>query len=223
MTEPVEVPLDTYRELPVDRMRRRAAEFLEEMKRRRSVRRFSDRPVPREIIEDCLRAAGTAPSGANLQPWRFVAVSNPGLKRQIREAAEEEERRFYEELAPQEWLDALAPLATGPEKPFLETAPYLIAVFVERYGPREGSRHEKRYYAVESVGIATGVLITAVHHAGLVSLTYTPSRMSRLNEILARADNERPFLVLVVGYPADDATVPVLEKKPLEEIAAFIE
>jgi nitroreductase len=203
-------------------MSRRAAEFRSEMSRRRTVRHYSDRPVPREIIEDCVRAAGSAPSGANRQPWHFVVVSDPGIKRAIRQAAEEEERAFYEGRAGDEWLEALEPLGTDASKPFLETAPYLIAVFAESYGLLPDGRRVKNYYSQESVGIATGVLITAIHNAGLASLTHTPSPMGFLNRILRRPYNERPFLVLVVGYPADDARVPLISRKSLEEVASFI-
>ena len=203
-------------------MKRRAAAFHEEVRRRRTVRDFSARPVPREIIEDCLRAAGTAPNGANMQPWRFVVVSDPALKTRIRVEAEREEHEFYQHKAPQEWLEALAPLGTDERKPFLETAPYLIVVFAQSYGVLPDGRKVKHYYAQESVGIATGILITALHHAGLASLTHTPSPMGFLNEILERPANERPFLVLVAGYPAEGAMVPDIGRKPLDEIATFL-
>lgn len=215
------VELTGYEACDADTMKARAAAFYAEIKRRRTVREFSDRPVPREVIEDCLRAAGTAPNGANLQPWHFVVVTDPALKRRIREGAEEEERAFYHGKAPQEWLDALAPLGTDEHKPFLQTAPYLIVIFAESYGELPDGRKVKHYYAQESVGIATGILITAVHHAGLVSLTHTPSPMGFLNQILGRPARERPFLILVVGYPADGATVPDITKKALNEIATF--
>jgi nitroreductase len=214
--------LTSFREYPTEDMKQRAQTFLTELRRRRTVREFSDRPVPREVIEDCIRAAGTAPNGANMQPWHFVAVSDPKLKRRIRVAAETEEKEFYSNRAPKEWLDALAPLGTDAKKPFLETAPYIIAVFSQRYGLLPDGRKVKHYYATESVGIATGMLITAVHNAGLVSLTHTPSPMSFLNDLLGRPENERPFLLLVVGYPAENAEVPVISKKPLEEIASFL-
>ena len=214
--------LTGYEACNADTMKARAAAFYAEIKRRRTVRDFSDRPVPREVIEDCLRAAGTAPNGANLQPWHFVVVTDPAIKRTIREGAEEEERAFYHGKAPQEWLDALAPLGTDEHKPFLETAPYLIVIFGESYGELSDGRKVKHYYTQESVGIATGILITAVHHAGLVSLTHTPSPMGFLNEILGRPARERPFLILVVGYPADGATVPDITKKALSEIATFM-
>lgn len=216
------IPHEDYREYPVEEMRERARSFYEELGRRRTVRDFSDRPVPREIIEHCLLAAGTAPNGANMQPWHFVAVSDPGVKSRIREAAEEEEREFYENRATEEWLKALEPLGTDPEKPFLETAPWLIAIFSESYGYTGDGEKVRNYYVKESVGIATGMLITALHHAGLVSLTHTPSPMGFLNEILGRPDNERPFLLLVVGYPAGDVRVPDIDKKPLEEISTFL-
>ena len=221
MTTPRFLPLKTYCEYPAEEMTKRAADFYDDVNRRRTVREFSDRLVPRQIVEDCLRAAGTAPSGANLQPWHFVVVSNPELKRRIREGAEEEERHFYTERAPQEWLDALAPLGTDEHKPFLETAPYLIAIFVQSYGVRPDGSQFKHYYATESAGIATGILITAIHNAGLVSLTHTPSPMGFLNEILDRPANERPFLLLVVGYPEEEAVVPDISRKALEEFVTF--
>ena len=216
------IPLANYREFPIDEMTQRAFAFREQMQHRRTVRQFSDRPVPREIIEQCVRAAATAPSGANLQPWHFVVVSNQAVKHQIRIAAEQEELEFYNRRAPKEWLDALAPLGTDEHKPFLELAPYLIAVFVERYGLLPDGRRVKHYYAMESVGIATGILITAIHQVGLASLTHTPSPMKFLNEILARPKNETPFLLLVVGYPDDAAVVPVIEKKKLEGVCTLI-
>lgn len=215
------IPLD-FEELPVDEMRRRAADFYARMKRRRTVRDFADRPVPRDVIENCLLAAGTAPNGANMQPWHFVVVSDPAVKRQIREAAEAEEREFYERRAPEEWLAALAPLGTDASKPFLETAPYLIAIFAQSYGIGPDGAKIKHYYVQESVGIATGLLITALHLAGLATLTHTPSPMHFLNEILGRPENERPFLLLVVGYPANDAQVPLIDKKILNQIATFL-
>jgi iodotyrosine deiodinase len=220
--QPRFVPLDQFREYSAAEMETRAAAFYADLRRRRTVRDFSSRPVPREIIEHCLLAAGTAPNGANLQPWHFVVVSDAAVRRQIRLAAEEEEREFYHRRAPQEWLDALAPLGTDEHKPFLETAPYLIAIFGQSYSLLPDGRKVKNYYVQESVGIATGILITALHHAGLATLTHTPSPMSFLNEILQRPANERPFLLLVVGYPAEDAQVPVISKKSLEEIATFI-
>jgi iodotyrosine deiodinase len=216
------IALLDYREYSTQEMKRRAEEFHAEIRRRRTVREFSDRHVPREIIEDCVLAAGTAPSGANMQPWHFVVVSNPAVKKKIRDAAEEEEREFYRHKAPQEWLDALAPLGTNEHKPFLETAPYLIVIFAQSYGVLPDGRKVKRYYPHESVGIATGILITAIHHAGLVSLTHTPSPMGFLNELLGRPPQERPFLILVVGFPAEDASVPAITKRSLREIATFL-
>lgn len=222
MAKPKFVPLANYREYPVEEMKQRAAAFYMDVQRRRTVRHFSDRPVLREIIEDCLRAAATAPSGAHMQPWHFLIVTDPVVKRQIREAAEDVECEFYNTYAPQEWLEALAPLGTDAHKPFLETAPYLIVIFAQRYGLLPNERKTKHYYIPESVGIATGILITAIHQAGLVSLTYTPSRTGFLNDILDRPANERLFLILVVGYPAADAVVPDLHRKSLQEIATFI-
>jgi len=216
------VPLTGYTEYPIEEMQQRALDFYNEIKRRRTVRDFSDRDVPRDVIEYCLCAAGTAPNGANLQPWHFVVIRDPAIKQRIRVAAEEEELEFYSNRAPQEWLDALAPLGTDPNKSFLETAPYLIAVFAESYAVLEDGTKRKNYYANESVGIATGFLIAALHHAGLATLTHTPSPMGFLNDILRRPENERPFLLLVVGYPADDAVVPSIIKKPLDEIATFV-
>ena len=192
------IPYTSYQEYPVGEMKRRAAEFYADMRRRRTVREFSDRPVPREVIEDCLRAAGTAPNGANMQPWHFVVVSDPALQRRIRLEAEKEEHEFYHHKAPPEWLEALAPLGTDEHKPFLEFAPYLIVILAQSYGVLADGRKVKHYYAQESVGIATGILITALHHAGLVSLTHTPSPMGFLNDILGRPSHERPFLILVV-------------------------
>jgi nitroreductase len=222
MSSPTFIPLTAYHEYPVEEMKRRAAEFYADIRRRRTVREFSNRPVPSEVIKDCLRAAGTAPNGANLQPWHFVVVSNPNIKRQIRAQAEKEEYDFYHHRAPKEWLDALAPLGTDEHKPYLEIAPYLIVVFAQTHGVNPDGRRVKHYYAQESVGIATGFLITALHHAGLVSLTHTPSPMGFLNKILNRPSHERPFLILVVGYPAEGAKVPAITKKPLEEIATFV-
>ena len=199
MSEHPTIPLAQYREYPLDEMRSRLEAFYQDVNRRRTVREFSDRAVPRDLIETALRAAGTAPSGANLQPWHFVVVSGAETKRKIREAAEVEEREFYEHRASVEWLRALEPLGTDPEKPFLETAPYLIAVFLQKFGELPDGRKVKHYYPTESTGIATGILITALHHAGLATLTHTPSPMKFLNEILGRPKSERPFLLLVVG------------------------
>ena len=222
MKQPVLTPLPSYREYPVEEMQERARTFREELQRRRTIRTFSKRPVPRAIIEECLRAAGTAPNGANMQPWHFVVVSDPDIKKQIREGAEKEERDFYERRAPEEWLEALAPLGTDWQKPFLEEAPYLIVIFGLSNTIKPDGKKLKNYYVTESVGIATGMLITALHHAGLASLTHTPSPMAFLNKILKRPANERPFLVLVVGYPAEGTTVPDISKKSLDEIATFL-
>jgi nitroreductase len=216
------VPLTTFVERSPDEMKTRAREFYEEIKRRRTVREFSSRPVPREVIDDCLQAAGTAPSGANLQPWHFAVVSDAEVKRKIREAAEVEEREFYSGKAPPEWLDALAPLGTDEHKPYLETAPYLIAVFAQNYALLSDGRKVKNYYVTESVGIALGFLIAALHHAGLATLTHTPSPMGFLSTVLNRPANERAYLLLVVGYPAEDVRVPDITKKKLDEIATFI-
>lgn len=219
-------PLSGYREYPVDEMRARAAEFYADLQRRRTIRDFSDRPVPREIIEQCLLAAGTAPSGGNVQPWRFVVISDPAVKRVIREGAEREDREFYERRAPREWLDLLAQLGTVPDKPFLEAAPYLVAIFANTYELGSDGTKVRQYYAAESIGIATGILITAFHHVGLACLAHTPSPLGDLNAILERPPHERPFLLLVVGYPAEGALMPasvVEQKKTLEEIAVFVE
>ena len=223
MSEHPTIPLAQYREYPLDEMRSRLEAFYQDVNRRRTVREFSDRPVPRELIETALRAAGTAPSGANLQPWHFAVVSGAQTKRRIREAAEAEEREFYEHRAPEEWLAALRPLGTDEHKPFLEKAPYLIAVFLQKYGELPDGRKVKHYYPAESTGLATGILITALHHAGLATLTHTPSPMKFLNEILGRPTSERPFLLLVVGYPADDARVPDISRKHLDEFVSFVD
>jgi nitroreductase len=221
MKNPEFISLTSYKEYPVEEMKNRAASFAEEMQRRRTIRTFSERPVPREIIEQCLITAGTAPSGANRQPWHFVVIEDRELKRKIRLTAEEEEREFYTSRAPQDWLDALAPLGTDDQKPFLETAPYLIAIFAEKHGVLPDGGASKNYYVQESVGIATGFLIAALHHAGLASLTHTPSPMNFLNDILQRPQHERPFLLLVVGYPEENTTVPNIARKSLQEIATF--
>ena len=215
------VPRAGFEEYPLEEMRRRLKDFHAEVARRRSVREFSDRPVPRDIIETALMAAGTAPSGANLQPWHFVVVSGAETKRRIREAAEAEEREFYAHRASPEWLAALEPLGTDSDKPFLEAAPFLIAVFLQKYGTLGDGRKVKHYYPTESTGIATGILITALNHAGLATLTHTPSPMRFLNEILGRPKSERPFLLLVTGYPADGARVPDIGRKALGEFVTF--
>ena len=219
---PVLEPLPGWIEHPPEAMRARARAFHDEIRRRRTVREFSDRPVPREVVEDCLRAAGTAPSGANLQPWQFVVVTDPALKRTIRVEAEKEEREFYERRAPREWLEALAPLGTDADKPFLETAPVLIVIFGHKHSELPDGRRVKNYYVPESVGIATGFLIAALHHAGLATLTHTPSPMGFLNRILSVDLDAKPAILLVVGFPAPDCRVPVIGKKPLERIARWI-
>ncbi len=217
-----QVQLTDFPRYPEEEMRQRAADFYSDSARRRSVRDFADTPVDREVIESCLRAAGTAPSGANLQPWHFVAVSDPDLKEKIRVGAEHEEREFYSHRAPQEWLRAIEPLGTDASKPLLEVAPWLIGIFLQRWGTGEEGASRKHYYVHESVGIATGILITALHHAGLACLTHTPSPMGFLNELMQRPDNERPYLLLVVGYPAADTQVPAIGRKSLEEITTFL-
>jgi nitroreductase len=217
------LPLQQYREFPIEEMRERLEAFYTDMNRRRTVREFSTRPVPRDLIETALKVANTAPSGANLQPWHFVAVSGPETKRKIREAAEAEEREFYTHRASEEWLAALEPLGTDERKPFLETAPYLIAVFLQKYGELPDGRKVKHYYPAESTGLATGLLIAALHRAGLATLTHTPSPMKFLNEILGRPKSERPFLLLVVGYPAEAARVPDIGRKSLEEFTSWVD
>lgn len=210
------VPLDFTRLAP-HAMLRRARELRVELERRRSVRHFSDEDVPDEVLDECIRAAGSAPSGANRQPWSFVIVRDPARKRAIREAAEAEERELYERRITPEWREALEPLGTDWHKPFLETAPALIVVFRHSYGLEEG-RRQTNYYTQESVGIATGFLIAALHHAGVATLTHTPSPMGFLGEILERPPNEKAFVLLPVGYPAQGCEVPRLRKKGLEEI-----
>ena len=211
-----------YYEYSSPEMKKRSAEFSAEMKRRRTVRQFSDRPVPREIIEDCLRTAATAPSGANMQPWSFIVVTDPAVKQQIRKEAEKTEREFYHKSATRKWVEDLKFLGTNENKPFLEVAPYLIVIFAQHYSLLPDGSKKSHYYVNESVGIATGMLITAVHHAGLVCLTYTPSKMGFLKQVLSRPSNERPFLILVVGYPAKDTVLPKITKKPPKEVAKFI-
>lgn len=203
-------------------MARRAGTFHERLRRRRTVRDYSSEEVPREVIEECIRAASTAPSGANRQPWHFVVVTDPDVKREIRAAAEKEEAEFYGWRAPKEWLEALEPFGTNQEKPFLEQAPCLIVIFAQLHGLDESGEIVKHYYVNESVGIATGILITALHQAGLATLTHTPSPMGFLNQILKRPRYERPFLLLVVGHPSGDAVVPTISKKSLEDITTFV-
>jgi len=211
-----------FAEKPPEEMIVTGRKFYLDMKKRRSVRDFSDRPVPEEVIVNAILAAGTSPSGANQQPWHFVVVSDPKTKREIREAAEVEERTFYHGRAPDEWLSALQPLGTDENKPFLEIAPYLIVIFLKKNTVDENGITHKNYYPTESVGIATGILITALHLSGLATLTHTPSPMKFLNKILGRPDSERPFLILVTGYPGSEAEVPTISKYSLERIASFV-
>jgi len=206
---------------PEDEMRSDARAFYQRVNRRRTVRSFTSDPVPRDIIEQCLLAAGTAPSGAHQQPWHFVVVEDPVVKRRIRDGAEAEERSFYGGRAPDEWLAALAPIGTDAHKPFLEIAPYLIVIFAQAYGIEPNGTKRKHYYVQESVGIATGLLIAALHHAGLASLTHTPSPMNFLNDILGRPAHERPYLILVTGYPEPGVQVPDLRRRSLEDLADF--
>lgn len=210
-----------FNHLPLNEMNERATEFYSLVNSRRTVRDFTNKDVPIEVIQQCLLAAGTAPSGANLQPWHFAVISNPLIKKQIREAAEVEEQEFYASRAPQAWLDALAPLGTDADKPFLEHAPYLIVIFAEKYSVDAENNKQKNYYVTESVGIATGLLITALHSAGLATLTHTPAPMKFLNQILGRPQAEKPLMILVVGYPEEDAKVPAIQRKNLSEIASF--
>lgn len=202
-------------------MMSRAASFRALLEGRRTIREFSSQPVDRSVIEECIMAAGTAPSGAHKQPWHFAVVSDPAIKKAIRKAAEEEEEAFYGGRAPEEWLEALRPFGTDQHKPFLETAPYLIAIFARNYDLGDDGSRTKNYYVQESVGIATGMLITALHHSGLSTLTHTPSPMNFLNEVLERPSNERAVILLVVGHAAADARVPDLARKSLEDIASF--
>ncbi len=216
------IPLPALPEYTDAERVQRAHDFYEKIQRRRTVRDFSSQPIPREVIEQCLLAAGTAPNGANLQPWHFCVVEEPAVKQQIRIAAEIEEREFYQSRATNEWLDDLAPLGTDEHKPFLETAPTLIVIFAKPWRRDAEGNRRKNYYVAESVGIATGFLINALHHCGLATLTHTPSPMKFLNSILGRPENERPYLVLVTGLPADDANVPDIRKLPLDELATFV-
>ena len=211
-----------YKQYLEEEMIVRSRKYLEEISIRRTVREFSDKNVPKEVIENCIKAAATAPSGANQQPWTFVAINNIKLKKIIQKKAEEEEREFYEHRASEDWLKALEPFDTNSYKPFLETAPWLIPIFVQKYGISTNNRRIKYYYTVESVGIATGILINALNHCGLATLTHTPSPMNFLNEILDRPKNEKTFLLLVVGYPKEGVQVPDISKKPLNKILKFV-
>jgi iodotyrosine deiodinase len=215
------IPYTNYKSYSIGEMEKRSQVFLEDIERRRTIRNFSEKLVPKEIIENCLRAASSAPSGANRQPWHFSIVSDLETKKKIRKAAEDEEKKFYSGRAPDEWLQALEPLGTDENKPFLEIAPYLIVIFSEAYGLDDKGEKIKNYYVSESVGIATGMLITALHHAGLATLTHTPSPMNFLRKILGRGKNERAFLILVAGFPAEDVEVPNIRKKSLEEYSSF--
>ena len=219
------VALPDREDLDDAEIQRRAARYYQHIRRRHSVRKFSARPVPRSVIESCVLAAGTAPSGANHQPWHFVCVGDAETKRKIRIAAEHEEQAFYGGRASDEWLADLDKMGTDANKPFLESAPWLIAVFLQRSGLDDEGNKRKNYYMPESVGIATGFLLNALHSAGLATLTHTPNPMKFLSQILQRPSNERPYMLLVVGHPAEDATVPAaaLVKKPLAEIASFVD
>jgi nitroreductase len=221
MTAPAFVPL-AHDPVTDAEMLARVAAFEAALRRRRTVRDFSPEPVPRAVIESAIRTAAGAPSGANQQPWSFVAIGDPAVKARIRVAAEEEERAFYDGRAGEDWLDALKVLGTDWQKPFLETAPWLVVIFQQRWGTAEGGRRAKHYYAPESVGIATGFLIAALHQAGLATLTHTPAPMGFLNEICGRPDNEKAMILLVVGRPAPGCLVPAIGKKALDEVATFI-
>lgn len=217
-------PLTDYIEYPVEEMLKRSEDFYQDIKRRHSIRSFSDRPVPKEIIENCIKAAGTAPSGANHQPWHFAAIHSSEVKRQVREQAEAHEQGFYDGRAGDEWLNALKPLGTDANKPYLELAPWLIAIFSQKTGGLNPEDKDTNYYVHESVGIATGFLINALHNAGLVTLTHTPKPMSFLSKICNRPENERAYMLLIAGYPAEDASIPkhAQHKKTLEEISSFL-
>ncbi len=222
MNEAKFVPLQDYTSFSPTEMQQRAKDFYDFIRKRRTVREFSNRPIPEGVIEHCLLSAGTAPNGANKQPWHFAVVQDADIKKKIREAAEEEEREFYNRRAPEDWLEDLVPFGTDEHKPFLETAPALIGIFSQSYHLNDEGEREKHYYVKESVGIATGMLITALHNAGLATLTHTPSPMGFLNEIMQRPTHEKAFLLLVVGYPADNVQVPDITKKNLEEISSFL-
>jgi len=223
MTEHPRIPFPGLPAYTEEEAAARARAFLARVTARRTVRDFSDRPVPREVIAACVQAAGQAPSGANMQPWHFEVVGDPAVKRRIRLAAEEEERRFYDDRAGEEWLEALAPLGTDADKPFLEIAPWLIVIFEQRHGLDETGNRIRYYYTKESVGLAAGFLIAALHDAGLATLTHTPSPMNFLNRILDRPSAEKPFLLLVVGHPAPDATVPDIARKAPADYIRFVE
>ncbi len=215
------IPLEGYLEFSLDEMKERSQKFLSEMRKRRSVRQFSNRSFPKKIIENCLMAASSAPSGANRQPWQFVVVSKAAVKKEIRREAEKREQEFYQNLSTKNWVKDLEPLGTDVSKPFLEEAPYLIAIFAQRYTWSENGEKQLNYYVPESVGIATGMLITAIHNVGLACLTYTPPKIGFINQILHRPSNERPFMILVVGFPVKNVLVPKITRKNLSEIVQF--
>jgi len=216
------IPLEEYPGFQANIMEECSQQFLDEMKKRRSIRDFSNRSFPRKIIENFVMTASTAPNGANRQPWQFVIVSNAEVKKEIRREAEKREREFYQSISTKDWVKDLEPLGTNASKPFLENAPYLIVIFSQRYSWSKNGEKQPNYYVPESVGISTGILITAIHHAGLACLTYTPPKIGFLNQILNRPINERPFMMLVVGYPSKNITVPMISKKKFDEIAQFI-
>jgi nitroreductase len=218
------LPLTDFIQYTDDEMILKSETFFNHIKRRHSIREFSSRAVPKVIIENAIKAAGRAPNGANHQPWHFTAISSPDIKREIRIQAEQHEQRFYDGSAGEEWLNALAPLGTDAQKPYLETAPWLIAIFSQKRGGINEEEQKQNYYVHESVGIASGILITALHTAGLATLTHTPKPMSFLSKICNRPDNERPYMLLVVGHPADDATIPehACTKKPIKQISTFL-
>ena len=222
MTTYDHVPLEGFSDVSSEEMLSESEKFLSHIKRRRTIRDFSSEPVPEQVIQNCILAAGSAPSGANMQPWHFVAVQNPAVKKQIREGAEAEEREFYQRRASEEWLDALAPLGTDEHKPFLETAPWLIVLFASKHTITPEGEKRKHYYVPESVGIATGMLITALHNCGLATLTHTPSPMKFLNDILDRPVHEKPYMIIVAGKPAEGVTVPNITKKSFHEFAEII-
>ncbi len=222
MTKAEFCPYMDYNEYSVEDMKNRSEAFYNDIKRRRTVREFADRPVPREVIENCVRSAATAPSGANIQPWNFVVVTDKAVRKQIREEAELVEQEFYNSNKTKKWVAALEHLGTNKNKPFLEEAPCLIVVFAQNYTLLPDGNKMEHYYVMQSVGIATGILVASVHNAGLTALTYTPIKTKFLNNILSRPSHEKPFLVLVVGYPKEGVLVPDIKKKPLEDISVFV-
>jgi len=218
------LPLNDFIGYPAEEMRARSEAFLKTMQRRHSIRQFSDKAVDKAIIQNCILTAGSAPSGANHQPWHFAAINSNTVKQQIREHAEAHERGFYDRRAEQQWLDDLKPLGTDAAKPYLETAPWLIAVFSQKNSESNEGEKRQNYYVHESVGIAVGMLITALHNAGLATLTHTPKPMSFLTDVCKRPDNERAYMLIIAGHPSDDATIPAhaTQKKSLNEIASFL-